>query len=189
VSRLDLIVGPNGAGKTTFFERMIEPDRSGLPFVNADRIAVARFGPAAERMSYEAATLAAKARAALIDARLDFCAETVFSHDSKLDELTVAINAGYEITLTVIMIPLELSTRRVIARVAAGGHSVPLDKLAGRYARLWPNVAATVPRCHRAVFWDNSSDGGTREVAAYRLGVEDYPPRWPTWTPVELTAL
>jgi arabinosyltransferase C len=44
VSFLDLIVGPNGAGKSTLFERVIEPARPGLPFVNADRIAADRFG-------------------------------------------------------------------------------------------------------------------------------------------------
>ena len=43
MSRLDLLVGPNGAGKTTLFERVIAPDRPGLPFVNADRIARDRF--------------------------------------------------------------------------------------------------------------------------------------------------
>jgi predicted ABC-type ATPase len=43
VSRFDLTVGPNGAGKTTLYERVIAPDRPGLPFVNADRIASDRF--------------------------------------------------------------------------------------------------------------------------------------------------
>ena len=47
MSRLDVIAGPNGAGKTTLYERVIYPGRPGLPFVNADVIAAARFGDAA----------------------------------------------------------------------------------------------------------------------------------------------
>lgn len=84
MSRLDLIVGPDGAGKTTLFERVTAPDRPGLPFVNADRIAADRWPGEERERSYEAAQVAAAARHALIDARLDFCAETVVSHPSKL---------------------------------------------------------------------------------------------------------
>ena len=189
MSRLDLLVGPNGAGKTTFYERVVAPDRPGLPFVNADRIAADRFGGDAEARSYEAAEIAAETRHALIDARLDFCTETVFSHPSKLDLIDAAVAAGYDVVLHVVMIPLELSAARVEARVEANGHSVPTEKLPGRYERLWPNVAVAVGRCHRSVFWDNSSDDGPHEVAAYRHGVEDYPPQWPTWAPASLVNL
>ena len=58
MSRLDLLVGPNGAGKTTFFERIIAPDRPGLPFVNADRIAAARFPGEEVERAYDAARIA-----------------------------------------------------------------------------------------------------------------------------------
>ena len=183
MSRLDLLVGPNGAGKTTFFERIIEPERSGLPFVNADRIAAQRFpGEEAER-SYEAAAIAAQARAALIEARLDFCTETVFSHSSKVDLIATAVNADYHVSMHVIMIPLELSAPRVRARVESGGHAVPYDKLAERYERIWPLVATALPLCWRATFYDNARDSGPTVVASFRFGVADYAPRWPTWAP------
>jgi predicted ABC-type ATPase len=157
--------------------------------VNADRIAADRFGTDAEARSYEAGEIAAAARSALIAARIDFCTETVFSHPSKLELIDAAIVAGYEVVCHVVMIPLELSGARVAARVAAGGHSVPPAKLPGRYQRLWPNVASAVPRCHRIVFWDNSRDDGPTEVAAYRYGLPDYPPRWPIWTPAPVAHL
>jgi len=189
VSRLDLIVGPNGAGKTTLYERVIAPGRPGLPFVNADRIAADRFGDAAEERSYEAARIADAAREALLAARLDFCTETVFSHPSKLDFVVAAVDAGYDVVVHVVMIPLQLSSFRVAARVEAGGHSVPFTKLATRYERLWPNVVAVVPHCRRVVFWDNADDGGPLEVAAYRHGIPDHPPRWPSWTPAALEVL
>ncbi len=87
------------------------------------------------------------------------------------------------------MIPLILSGPRVAARAAAGGHDVPTDKLTSRYERLWPLIASTVPHCHRTVFYDNATDSGPNEVASYRYGISDYPPRWPNWTPEPLRSL
>jgi predicted ABC-type ATPase len=189
VSRLDLIAGPNGAGKTTLFERVIRPGRPGLPFVNADLIAHDRFPEHELEHADEAAQIAAAAHAALIDARLDFCTETDFSHESKVDFVTTAAAADYDVVMHVVMIPLELSGPRVAARVAAGGHDVPADKLADRYDRLWPRVAATGPHCYRIVFYDNAADNGPVDIASFRYGYPDYPPRWPRWTPVALLAL
>ena len=189
MSRLDLVVGPNGAGKTTFFERVIAPGRPGLPFVNADRIARDRFRGDEVARAYEAARIAAEVRRALIEARLDFCAETVFSHRSKVELIATAVDAGYDVVLHVVMIPLALSRHRVAARVAAGGHDVPTAKLAERYERLWPLVAEAVPQCHQSVFWDNATDDGPLEVASFRHGVPDHPPTWPPWTPPPLLEL
>lgn len=186
MSRLDLVVGPNGAGKTTLYQRLIAPDRPGLPFVNADRIAHDRFPGQEVEQAYAAGEIAARTRQALIDARLDFCTETVFSHESKVDLVVTATTAGYDVVLHVVMIPLELSAPRVSLRVAAGGHDVPVEKLATRYGRLWPLVVAALPACYRAVFYDNAVDHGPLEVAAFRFGIPDYAPRWPAWAPAPL---
>lgn len=189
MSRLDLLVGPNGAGKTTFYEQILQPQRPGLPVVNADLIGEVRWPGHAMEHAYEAAAIAARTRAALIDARLDFCTETVFSHPSKLDLVRDAADAGYDVVLHVLMIPLEMCAHRVRVRVAAGGHDVPVEKLAGRYERLWPLIVEAVPRCHHARFWDNALDEGPVEVAAFRGAVSDYPPRWPAWVPGPLLEL
>lgn len=189
MSRLDLIAGPNGAGKTTFYERVIAPGRPGLPFVNADRIAADRFAGHEVEEAYAASEIAARARDALIAARLDFCTETVFSHASKVRLVATAVAAGYDVVLHVIMIPIDLSAHRVAARVASGGHDVPVDKLALRYERLWPHIVTAVSHCHHAVFYDNADDDGPNEVASYRHGVADYSPRWPSWAPAPLLTL
>lgn len=170
-------------------EHVIEPARPGLPFVNADRIAAHRFPGAGSERSYEAAEIAARARQAMIDARLDFCTETVFSHPTKADLVVTAATAGYDVVLHVLMIPLSLSAPRVAARVETGGHEVPADRLAARYERIWPLVAGVVAKCRLAVFYDNSTDDGPIESPSYHSGVSDYPPRWPTWTPAPLVAL
>lgn len=189
MSRLDIIAGPNGAGKTTLFELVLEPDRPGLPFVNADQIASHRWPGQELEHSLEAAKIAAATRSQLIDARLDFCTETVFSHESKLELVVDANTAGYDVVMHVVMIPLELSGPRVSARVDAGGYFVPVETLAGRYLRLWPLIAAAIDHCRRVVFYDNAHDDGPAEVASYRNGTFDYPPRWPQWAPDVLTAL
>lgn len=188
MSRLDLIAGPNSAGKTTLFERVIHPARPGLPFVNADLIAVARFGEARPERSYEAAAVAAAAREALIASRLDFCTETVCSHPSKVDLIDTAIAAGYDVVLHIVMVPIDLSVRRVAARAAGGGHDVPVDKITSRYDRIWPNVVTAARRARCSVFYDNAHDAGPIEVAAFRAGLADYPPRWPPWSPEALVA-
>lgn len=189
MSRLDLIAGPNGAGKTTLFQWVIRPPRPGLPFVNADAIARDRLPGRELERAYDAARIAWATREQLIEARLDFCTETVFSHPSKVQLVTDAVDAGYDVVLHIVLIPLRLSRPRVNERVAAGGHDVPVDKLADRYRRLWPLVTQAVPHCRRAIAYDNAVSHGPIEVASLRHGIHDYPPRWPDWTPGVIKAL
>lgn len=189
MTRLDLIAGPNGAGKTTLFERVIEPDRPGLPFINADRIAHDRFPGQELESSYLASEIAANARDALMAARIDFCTETVFSHESKVSLVTAAASTGYDVVLHVVMIPLKLSGPRVSARAAAGGHDVPTEKLATRFMRLWPHIVTAVPHCHHALFYDNTGSDGPVEVASFRYGMADDVPSWPAWAPEPLLTL
>ena len=125
------------------YERLIAPDRPGLPFVNADRIASDRFPGQELEQAYVAAEIAATARDALIAARIDFCTETVFSHESKVNLVTTAAGAGYDVVLHVVMIPQELSGPRV---ASAGRIRGP--RCAGRQAGA-PLLAALVPRRRR----------------------------------------
>ncbi|MCW2543557.1 MAG: hypothetical protein JWM40_1109 [Frankiales bacterium] len=186
---LHLIVGPNGAGKTTFFERVLQTVTH-LPFVNADVIAAARWPTEQAARSYEAAQLAATERAQLIGQRRSFAAETVFSHSSKLDLLGDAKEAGYLVTLHVVLIPVELAVARVPSRVAHGGHAVPEDKIRSRYERLWANVVAAIALVDEANVYDNSrARQPFRVVARFRSGRATKPPAWPEWTPEELGAI
>lgn len=156
--RLDLVVGPNGSGKSTFVELVIAPRRPGVPFVNADVIA----------------------------AREPFIAETVFSHPSKLDLIGRARAAGYSVALHVLLTPEDLAVHRVEHRVAAGGHPVPEDKIRGRYARLWPLVAAGIVAADTAHVYDNSQVDGPQDIASFAYGFPDGPCHWPAWTPSAL---
>lgn len=91
--RLWLLAGGNGAGKTTFYRNS---GLSALPFVNADRIA-RRLRPDAPELAVpEAAVEADRLRNRYIETGVSFCAETVFSHSSKVQLVHRAKARGYE---------------------------------------------------------------------------------------------
>jgi predicted ABC-type ATPase len=186
--RLDLVVGPNGAGKSTFVELVLAPNRPKVTFVNADIIAAQRWPEDPAGRAYEAAQVAAKTRARLLEIREPFIAETVFSHPSKLDLLDAATAAGYTVEVQVLLVPEELAVQRVAFRVASGGHDVPEEKIRARFGRLWPLVVTAIERADVTHVWDNSRFDGPEEVALFATGIPIGACRWPAWTPAELTA-
>jgi len=161
---LHLIAGPNGAGKSTLYEKVIGP-ATRLPFVNAD----------------------AEQRNASLEAAASFVAETVFSHPSKLDLVSNAVDRGYLVTLHVVVVPEKLAVARVSSRVAAGGHTVPEEKIRQRYRRLWPLIASAVSLVETAIVYDNSRAARPfRVVAHFERGRATTEPEWPRWTPAPL---
>jgi len=187
VSRLDLVVGPNGAGKSTFVEFVLAGARPGVPFVNADVIAAERWPDDPLSHGHEAAQAADAARNALLARGESFIAETVASHDSKIDLVRRARDGGYYVHLVVIAVPEEYSVERVLARVVAGGHAVPEAKIRSRWRRLWDNVVAMIELADSAEMFDNSGPGPVT-IATFVAGDIIGAPRWPDWTPQALEA-
>lgn len=185
MSRLDLVVGPNGAGRSTFVEFVLADLRPGTPFVDADVIAAERWPDDPVSHAYDAARAADEARTALIDGGVAFVAETVASHPSKVDLVRRALAAGFHVHLLVIMVPEELSVARVAARVAAGGHAVPEDRVRSRWHRLWANVADMIDLADSAEVFDNSGPAPVT-VATFVAGDLVGARRWPAWTPEAL---
>ncbi|HVU60190.1 MAG TPA: AAA family ATPase [Mycobacteriales bacterium] len=186
---LHLIAGPNGSGKSTFYDRVIAP-ATHLPFVNADEIAKLRWPGEELAHGYEAAEVAAKLREHYLSAGTSFAAETVFSHPSKIDLLRAASEAHYQVTLHVMLIPVELAVVRVALRVQAGGHDVPEQKIRARYDRLWHHIVEAVVGADTTRFYDNSdAEHPYRVVARYDHGRSAGPADWPTWTPEALHSL
>lgn len=180
---LHLIVGPNGAGKTTLLEKILFPS-TGLPFINADVIAKARWPEDTATHSYEAAKIAGQLRSRAIKGRMSFVAETVFSHPSKLEILQMAGATGYRRYLHVILIPEELAVARVEVRVETGGHEVPEEKIRGRFHRLWPLVRQAIGLADESVIYDNSlARRPFRIIARYDRGRLLGNANWPAWTP------
>ncbi len=186
MSRLDLVVGPNGAGKSTFVEFVLADLRPGVAFVNADVIAADRWPRDPLSHGYEAAQAAETAREALLARGESFIAETVASHQSKIDLVRRARDAGYYVHLIVVAVPEEYSIERVRARVAAGGHDVPEDKIRSRWRRLWGNVVLMIELADSAEVFDNTGPGPVT-IATFVDGGIVGAPRWPAWTPESLT--
>jgi predicted ABC-type ATPase len=185
--RLDLVVGPNGSGKSTFVRFVVAPAQPGSVFVNADVIAADRWPDDPEAHSYEAAEVAEATRTKLIELGRPFIAETVCSHASKLALVDAAQTAGFYVAIHVLMVPEDLAVARVTARVNAGGHRVPEDKIRARHQRLWSIVAEAATRADTTTFWDNSADDGPRQSALLAGGMLVGAATWPEWAPEVLT--
>lgn len=165
--QLVMLAGPNGAGKSTFYDAFLAG--SPLPFLNADQLA-AETGID----SFEAARILDATRDQMIESGLGFITETVFSdpQGAKLAMLRKAIDAGFDVTLIYIGIATsELSARRVDQRIAIGGHDVPRDRIAARYARSLTNLARALAFVPAVQLYDNSSaDEPYRPVATFERG-------------------
>ncbi len=177
---LVMLAGPNGAGKTTFYEAHLK--QLGLPFLNADVLA-----RATDLDAYRAAQTIAGIRDQLIEGKESFITETILSDPvgEKIEVLARAADAGFDVTLIYIGLEsCDLSRERVHARVSAGGHDVPLDKLAARYERSLDNLKRGIVRLPRVLLYDNSSFASPhRFLAEFQSGKlirqgEENAPAW-----------
>ncbi len=177
--QLVLLAGPNGAGKSTFYDHFLS--HLSLPFLNADLFAVE-----ANVDSFEAARILDGKRAGMIEDRLGFITETVFSDPggAKLDMLRAAVEAGYDVHLIYIAVTPEMSAKRIDQRVARGGHDVPREKLIGRFERSLANLKEAITFVPNIDIYDNSGDVPYRLLAHFENGVlvERGTGRMPAWT-------
>ncbi len=165
--QLVVIAGPNGAGKSTFYDAFLAA--SPLPFLNPDQFA-AETGVE----PLDAARILDATRGRMIEDKLGFITETVFSDPvgSKLGMMKKAVDAGYDVRLIYIgLANAELATRRIEQRTTAGGHDVPRDRVASRFERSLKNLAAAIPFVPTVELYDNSAiDEPYRPVATFKAG-------------------
>lgn len=139
-----LLAGPNGAGKSTLYRALADSGTIGreLEFVNADLYERDHLQHIADpqQRSEAARDWADRQRAALLNAKVGFVSETVFSHASKLSLISHAQALGYQVALYVVSVddPKRLLAR-VSQRVKEGGHHVPPDRILQRYPRIMAN--------------------------------------------------
>jgi predicted ABC-type ATPase len=161
------LAGPNGAGKSTFYQAYLA--QLGLPFLNADVLS-----RETGMDSYSAAEAVAAMRDGLVERKEGFIMETVLSDPvgEKVGFLEGAAVAGFDVTLLFIGLEdAQLSMRRVEARVQAGGHGVPPEKIAARYGRTLENLGRAIARLPRVLVYDNSSYRHPhRLLAEFRAG-------------------
>lgn len=179
--QLVVLAGPNGAGKSTFYKVFLA--ERPLPFLNADIVAAN-----ADLDSVAAARILDSERAHMIEEGRGFITETVFSdpYGAKLDMMRAAVEAGYEVVLIYIgLTSARLSALRVDQRVATGGHDVPRDRIASRYARSLANLKTAIAFVPTVKLYDNSSaDEPFQHVATFSGGALTFrmKGRLPAWT-------
>ena len=134
IKRVLIIAGPNGAGKTTFAQTYLRVEARGLPFLNADLIAVglAPFG------SRHSDVMAGRLMLAEID-RLaadghSFAFETTLAGRGYIRRIEHWRSLGYLVTLLFLSMPSpEHAIERVRGRVAKGGHHIPEGVIRRRF--------------------------------------------------------
>lgn len=154
-----LLAGPNGAGKSTLYRALVASSSisSQLEFVNADLYEQShlRHITDAQKRSEAAREWADSRREALLNAKVGFVSETVFSHESKLALITQAQALGFDVVLYVVALgdPQRLLAR-VKQRVREGGHDVPAQRILDRYPRTMANLKKAVRLADLAFVYD-----------------------------------
>lgn len=111
------------------------------------------------RNSYTAAALAEYVREELLRKRVSFTFETVMSHQSKVDFMGKALDAGFRVYLYYIATSNpNINVARVKSRVQSGGHAVPEDKILSRYGQSLKLLYDAIRNSSRAYIFDNSAD-------------------------------
>lgn len=192
---LTVFAGPNGSGKSTLYRHMASAGVDlGETYINADDLAaterdrrIAAGEPFAQsELDLWAFEKAQERRAVALRDRRSFCFETVFSHPSKLDYLTVARAAGYSIRLFFVSTEnSRLNVERVAKRVLEGGHNVPVDRILDRYRRVMQLLPDACFIAHETTLFDNS-DRSMRAAARIQWDAAGTPvielrrpiPRW-----------
>lgn len=156
--RLLIIAGPNGSGKSSLITATgIDTDYG--PILNPDNYArgldieddLERYDTAIRKC--------AVLRERLLESGETFGFETVASKKDKLDYIRRAKAEGYAFDMVFVTAGSpENCCSRIEARVLAGGHDVPRDKVFSRYGRTMNNLHDYLALADRAEVFDNSGD-------------------------------
>jgi len=186
-----LLAGPNGAGKSTLYRALTASGviESRSEFVNADLYERDHLQhiPDLQQRSEAARKWADARRDELLNARVGFVSETVFSHESKLSLICYAQSLGYRVVLYVVCLddPQRLLAR-VSKRVREGGHNVPASRILERYPRTMTYLAQAVRIADLVFLYDaiEVEQGAHQLVAlcekAQTTVLVDALPRWAT---------
>lgn len=162
--------GPNGSGKSTAYSTAkLEDATSRIWIVNPDLL-TSRL-QAAERLTLLEANLAAVERLevwleATLRVHRSVGVETVLSTPKYRRLVTMAKGLGFHFHLFYVLLDSpQRNVERVRARVVAGGHDVPEEKIVDRYWRSLQQLPWFLGAADTAEIYDNS---GTEPVLVAR---------------------
>ena len=159
--RVVVLCGCNGAGKTTVSRVLLADTLGILTFVNADQIAQGLSGFDPESVTVEASRIMLERLRDLGNQGASFAFETTLSGRTYAAFLRQLRQVGYRVELFYFWLAsVELSIQRVAARVASGGHDVPVATLRQRYPRSVRNFLTLYrPLADHWEIYDNSEMG------------------------------
>jgi len=156
--RIVIIAGPNGAGKTTFAREFLPNEAACLNFVNADLIAAGLSPFAPEQAAFAAGRIMLASIKNHVRRGENFALETTLSGLIYTQMIPLWQAAGYAVKLIFLSLPnAELAAQRVAARVAQGGHNIPLATIQRRFVAGRHNLARYKLLVNRWELYDNSA--------------------------------
>jgi len=156
MKQLWVVAGPNGSGKTTLVQKYIGRFAHQVPVVNPDEIAVAINPSAPGSAAMQAGREALKLQNQYLNEGKSFLLETTFSGKRELKILQKAKESGFKVNLVFVGLPdARRNIKRVVRRVADGGHDVSIKDITRRYHRSMNNLAVGLALADRAFVFDN----------------------------------
>jgi len=187
-----VIAGVNGAGKSSVAGRFMR--LAGHDYFNPDEAArqlVEETKCSLEEANARAWTRGKERLEAAIRTRTDFTFETTLGANTIPRLLKGASEAGIEVFVTFVgLASPEHHLARVRARVAAGGHDIPEDKIRERWEGSRRNIIELMPHLTELRVFDNTAERDPAtgaipaplEILHVRHGKIEYamsdPPAW-----------
>jgi predicted ABC-type ATPase len=168
-----VVAGPNGAGKSSIAGEFAV-DR-GLGYFNPDAFAASLVasGKSIEDANASAWRLGYDRLRMAIDQGAGFAIETTLGGASIIAELHRAMKLRREIHVFYVgLSSVELHVARVKARVARGGHDIPVAKIRERYSKSLANLVTLIGKASSVQLFDNSaetSDGVPSAKLIFRM--------------------
>jgi len=135
-----VIAGPNGVGKSTFARWYLKRLPDCEMIVDPDAIARELTDIPTSERNVLAGRLALGLFESLTARQSSFAIESTLSGKSLACRLHMAAIIGYHIVIIMLWVPaVHVSSGRVAARVATGGHDIPLDDQIRRFERSYTN--------------------------------------------------
>ena len=156
---LYVLAGVNGAGKSSIGGYVLE--RAGATWFNPD--AFARELMAATDCTQDTSNAEAWAESVrrldeAVDARRAHAFETTLGGRTMVDKILAATRTHDVMVWFCGLVSPELHIARVRARVAAGGHDIPEEKIRERYPRAIANLIALMSHLAHLQVYDNSAE-------------------------------
>jgi predicted ABC-type ATPase len=160
---ITVLAGVNGAGKSSIGGSKLHD--AGLDWYNPDEVARALHAQFPDRPLDEINSQVwheglGRLKEAIRD-NTDFAFETTLGGNTITNTLLQAIATGIRVNIWYCGLEsTELHIDRVKARVARGGHDIPVDKIRARYQTSMQNLCLLATGVHQLAVYDNSQPLG-----------------------------